>query len=127
MIRTMELLKKYHINEIPKNNEVISLNECDYYFHVMPFKTNFQGKPKEFIDMLKTQFTSDVVYDQKGSGRYFFKTGTTIIELCVLIEKDEVNVESYLCYSKENLAKDLYKIIKLDYLLYCLLKRFDLQ
>jgi hypothetical protein len=127
MIKTTKLLKKYHTREIPSEQEVIPLDECAYYFHIMPYKTNDEGKAREFLDMLKEKFSSGVIYDQKGSGRYFFKRGMSVLELCITVEENMIYLDSYLCYNQGCISNELFKMIKLDYLVYCILKRYGLQ
>lgn len=127
MIKTTALLKKYNIKDPIRYDDVVSMGTFQYYFMVKPYKTPHKGEAKAFISILKEHCASDYMYDQWGTGRYFFKAGGATIECWVAVEKGEIEIETFLSYNKETVHKDLYKIIKVDYLLYCLLKRHGLQ
>lgn len=108
---------KFHVHELEEGRTLLPLRDCDYYFHTMPVSIKKKETQQTFLKELNAA----------TNGNFYFRVGSSVIELCVQLEKDEIMVEALLHYCEKRIKDEMQRVIKLDYLIHCLLKKYGLQ
>ncbi|MCK2000659.1 hypothetical protein MZM54_04560 [[Brevibacterium] frigoritolerans] len=127
MKKSIDLLKKWHIEEPNSYQSVAPLKNINRLFCIKEKVIKLEMKQMEFLKYLQKECTNSLSVDANGSGRYFFKAGRCIIELFILIENDQMIIEPFLLYNDNEVKEDLQKIISKEYIIFCLLKKWGLQ
>lgn len=127
MKKSIELLKKWHIQEPNGYQAVAPLNNINRLFCIKEKTITLKANQLEFLKYLQKECINSLSVDANGSGRYFFKAGRSILELFILIENNQMKLEPYLLYNESEIQKDIQKIICKEYIIFCLLKKWGLQ
>lgn len=127
MKKSIELLKKWHIEEPNVYESVAPLNNINRLFCIKEKTLKLEAKQLEFLKYLQKECTNSLSVDPNGSGRYFFKAGQSILEIFILIENSHMKIEPYLLYNEREVSKDIQRIMAKEYVIFCLLKKWGLQ
>ncbi|MDU9694224.1 hypothetical protein WKH56_07480 [Priestia sp. SB1] len=128
MKKSIELLKKWHIEEPNSYQSIAPLNNINRLFSIKEKTVSMEGTQLEFLKYLQKECVNSVaVNTANGSGRYFFKVGRSILELFILIENNQIKIEPYLLYNDSEVKRDIQKIVCKEYVIFCMLKKWGLQ
>ncbi|MED4284964.1 hypothetical protein [Priestia megaterium] len=128
MKKSIELLKKWHIEEPNSYQSIAPLNNINRLFSIKEKTVSMEGTQLEFLKYLQKECVNSVaVNTTNGSGRYFFKVGRSILELFILIENNQIKIEPYLLYNDSEVQRDIQKIVCKEYVIFCMLKKWGLQ
>lgn len=128
MKKSIELLKKWHIEEPNSYESVAPLHYINRLFSIREMTIKLQPKQLEFLKNLQKECINSLSVDVlNGSGRYFFKVGRSILELFIFIENGQMKIEPYLLYNDKDVQEDIQKIVHKEYMIFCLLKKWGLQ
>lgn len=127
MNETLKTIERYIDEPIDGLSiETVELNGSNFLFSLRSFEAAKEESTVQFLQGLRRYIHPEFKIDEEGSGIYFFKTGATVIELDISIN-ETVKVTPYLSYEGVLLPQDFERIVYLDHLLYCILKKHGLQ
>lgn len=122
------ILERYiYLGEIEKEMDSSDINEKTMILKLREFKTDRTEEIKDFIEKIKKINKQSNLHDVKGSGIYRFKTGDTIIELDLLVQREMVEIKPRIFYNPKTIQDDFMKITALDMEIYEMLKKMGLQ
>lgn len=124
MNNSIKLLKKYKTE--PTIGRTVEINEKLCLFSLRHYKSDITQEKLFFLKELKQITNEGFKMDENGSGVYHFKRDNSIIELDISID-DSIDIKPYIIYQEKNVKEDIDDLMKLDYLIFSILKSNDLQ